>query len=90
LTTPGSESAPPGLIVYTRADCGYCLRLKGRLKKGAVSYEERPVEDDEEAVRFVESVNGGSTVVPTVVFADGHVATNPSWDEVAARLGRTA
>ncbi len=75
------------LVVYTRSDCGYCLRLKGKLRKADISYAERPVEDDEEAARYVESVNGGERIVPTVVFPDGRVATNPSWDDVAARMG---
>ncbi len=75
------------LVVYTRSDCGYCLRLKGKLRKAGVSYEERPVEEDEEAAQYVESVNDGQRIVPTVVFPDGRVATNPSWDDVAARMG---
>jgi mycoredoxin len=36
----------------------------------------------------VESVNGGNQTVPTVVFPDGTVMTNPSIAAVQAQLGR--
>ena len=39
-----------------------------------------------DAAAFVESVNGGSRTVPTLVFPDGSAATNPSLAEVRARL----
>ncbi len=32
------------------------------------------------------SVNEGNAVVPTVVFSDGSIATNPSLADVEARL----
>ncbi len=38
-------------------------------------------------VDFVESVNGGNRTVPTVLFADGTTATNPSLAEVRERVG---
>ncbi|HGM1823241.1 TPA: mycoredoxin Mrx1, partial [Neisseria gonorrhoeae] len=39
---------------------------------------------------FVGSVNGGNRTVPTVKFADGSTLTNPSADEVKAKLVKIA
>lgn len=39
-----------------------------------------------DAAVLVERINGGNRTVPTLVFPDGSAATNPSLDEVRARL----
>ena len=44
------------------------------------------IERDEAACEFVMSVNGGNQTVPTVVFPDGAVLTNPSAAQVKAQL----
>ena len=45
------------------------------------------IEDDPASAEFVGSVNGGNHVVPTVKFADGSTATNPSLSQVKKLLG---
>ena len=45
---------------------------------------------DPAAADFVGSVNGGNHVVPTVKFADGSTLTNPSANEVKAKLAALA
>ena len=44
------------------------------------------IEREPDAVAFVEQANGGNRTVPTVVFPDESVATNPSFSEVRQRL----
>ena len=48
------------------------------------------IERDPAAADFVMSVNGGNQTVPTVVFPDGSVMTNPSAAQVKAQLAASA
>ncbi|HUH52678.1 MAG TPA: mycoredoxin [Microbacteriaceae bacterium] len=66
--------------------CGYCKRLKVMLDHEGINYTEIDIEIDDEAANLVGSVNGGNHVVPTVLFADGSTATNPSLGEVKERI----
>jgi mycoredoxin len=44
------------------------------------------IERDEASASFVENANGGNQTVPTLLFPDGSVATNPTLDDVIERL----
>ncbi len=72
--------------MYSTSWCGYCRRLKMQLNDAGIDYTEIDIESDAEAAAFVESVNRGNQVVPTVVFADGSAATNPSLAEVQQHM----
>lgn len=78
------------LTMYTTVWCGYCLRLKRQLEREGIAFTEVDIELHPEAASFVESVNGGNQTVPTVVFPDGSVATNPSLAQVRDRLQASA
>ncbi len=89
----GKQDAPAGVVpgmgeltMYSTTWCGYCRRLKLQLDEAGIGYQEVDIETDSAAAAFVESVNRGNQVVPTVVFADGSAATNPSLAEVQQRL----
>ena len=73
--------------MYTTNWCGYCKRLKMGLKSAGIEWVEIDIEQDPSAAEFVGSVNGGNHVVPTVKFADGSTATNPSLSQVKKALG---
>lgn len=73
--------------MYSTTWCGYCRRLETQLKSAGIGYEVVNVEEVPGTAEYVEAVNGGNRVVPTVVFPDGTSATNPSLNEVKARLG---
>lgn len=75
------------LTMYTTSWCGYCARLKTGLKSLGVTWQEVDIELNPDAAEFVSSVNGGNKTVPTVLYADGSTATNPSIAEVKAKLG---
>ncbi|BDB61496.1 NrdH-redoxin [Rhodococcus sp. RDE2] len=77
----------PALTVYSTTWCGYCRRLKTQLDQNGIAYTEIDIESDPAAAEFVGSVNNGNHVVPTVKFADGSTATNPSLAEVQRALG---
>jgi mycoredoxin len=86
-TTAKGELVMAQLTMYSTVWCGYCQRLKAQLDREGISYDEVDVEDDLESAEYVMSVNGGNRVVPTVVFADGQVRTNPGINEVKSILG---
>lgn len=72
--------------MYTTTWCGYCRRLKTQLREAGIAYTEVDIENDPSAAEFVGSVNGGNHTVPTVKFADGSTATNPSLADIKNRL----
>ncbi|MDO4927467.1 MAG: mycoredoxin [Corynebacterium sp.] len=63
--------------IYATDWCPFCRRLRRDLDSNAIPYEIIDIEADEEAALWVESVNDGNRVVPTVRYSDGEVATNP-------------
>jgi mycoredoxin len=78
---------PAGAItMFSTSWCGYCKRLKSQLDSAGISYTEVNIEEVEGTASLVESLNGGNQTVPTVLFADGSSATNPSLALVASRL----
>lgn len=89
----GKGAAPRGVdpgmadfTIYSTTWCGFCRRLKTQLDGAGIAYDEVDIERDPEAASFVESVNRGNQVVPTLRFADGSTATNPSLAEVQAKI----
>ena len=74
------------VTLYTTQWCAFCRRLKSQLARDGIEVAEVDIERDEDAARFVISVNGGNMTVPTVVFPDGSALTNPSATQVKERL----
>lgn len=78
------------LTMYTTSWCGYCVRLKGQLKRAGIGFDEVNIEQVSGAAEIVERVNDGNQTVPTLVFADGSALTNPSVVQVSRRLEELA
>jgi len=74
------------LTMYSTTWCGYCRRLKLQLDEAGIAYREIDIERNRDAARFVEGVNGGNQVVPTLLYPDETTATNPSFAEVKKKL----
>lgn len=79
--------APGTVTMFTTTWCGYCRRLKSQMEREGLTWNEVDIEREPGGADFVRSVNGGNQTVPTLLFADGTSATNPSVEEVRARLG---
>jgi mycoredoxin len=75
------------LTMYSTQWCGYCQRLKAQLKRENIDFDEVDIEQDENAAKLVEKVNGGNRTVPTIVYEDGSAVTNPSLIQVKEKLG---
>ncbi|WP_150308530.1 mycoredoxin [Planctomonas psychrotolerans] len=74
------------ITMFSTSWCGYCKRLKSQLDRAGIGYTEVNIENVPGTAELVEAINGGNQTVPTVLFADGSSATNPSLAEVAARV----
>lgn len=83
-----TDTSTTTLTMYTTSWCGYCVRLKKMLERESISYAEVNIEQDEAAAELVMSVNSGNRTVPTLVFPDGSALTNPTIDQVRAKLER--
>lgn len=79
-----AEGALP--TIYTTSWCPFCASLRQGLARLGVEYTEIDIEENPEVATIVEGINGGNRTVPTVVYADGSTATNPTADEVAAKV----
>ena len=77
------------VTMYSTPWCGYCQRLKAQMTREGIEFTEVDIEQDPEAAAFVESVNGGNQTVPTLVFAEGSAATNPSLKQVQEKVSAT-
>lgn len=83
---PVLTPTPGTVTMFSTTWCGYCRRLKGQLDREGIPYREVDIENRPEAAQLVMSLNDGNQTVPTVLFADGSAATNPSLAEVKHRL----
>ena len=75
------------IIVYSTVWCPDCKRAKKFFGEQRVPYVNVDIEQDPEAMAFVEKVNHGMRSIPTIVFPDGSVMVEPSNAELAAKLG---
>ncbi|WP_069815639.1 mycoredoxin [Streptomyces sp. TP-A0874] len=58
----------PGTVtMYSTTWCGYCRRLKSQMDREGIAYTEINIEQDPESAKFVEQVNDGNQLVPTVL-----------------------
>jgi len=78
--TPAEQLGITGtdFVMFSTEWCGYCKRLKGQLNEVGITFREINIEQESQYASFVELVNGGNQVVPTLLFADGSSLTNPS------------
>jgi len=79
-----SEAA---ITVYGATWCPDCKRAKQFLGEQRVHYRWVDIEQEPEQVAFVEQVNDGKRIIPTIVFEDGSILVEPSNAELAAKLG---
>lgn len=84
--TSASEEANT-ILVYSTLWCSDCKRSKKFFGEQRIPYINIDIEQDPEAMAFVERVNNGMRIVPTIVFPDGDILVEPSNAQLAAKLG---
>ncbi len=75
------------VVVYGTAWCPDCKRAKQFLGEQRIHYHWVDIEQDPEAMAYVEEVNQGKRIVPTIVFPDGSILVEPSNAELAEKFG---
>lgn len=87
-TRPVSQPAPAADAIrfYATRWCGDCHRSKRVFEAVGVGYTYIDIEQDDDAARLVRQLNHGMRSVPTIVFPDGSVLTEPSNSQLEAKL----
>ena len=75
------------LTVYGAPWCPDCKRSKQFLGEQRIPYKWVDIDSDEEGRNYVQRVNDGKQIIPTIVFEDGSVLVEPTNAELAAKLG---
>ena len=75
------------ITMYGTLWCGDCKRAKKFLGEQRIRYDYVDVEQDADGLAFIEPVNNGKQIVPTIVFGDGGILVEPTNAELAAKLG---
>jgi mycoredoxin len=77
---------PTQIVMYSVAWCPDCRRARTFFEKHNIPYLEVDVDHDPQAATFVKDLNRGFRSVPTIIFPDGSVLTEPSIKELDAAL----
>ena len=75
------------IVIYGTSWCPDCKRSKQFFGDHRVRYQWVDIEQDSESMAYVEQINNGLRVVPTIVFPDGDILREPSNTELAEKLG---
>ncbi len=78
---------PSTIMVYGATWCPDCRRAKQFLGEQRIQYNNVDIDEDPRSVAFVEQVNGGRRMIPTIVFPDGQIVVEPTNAQLAEKLG---
>lgn len=82
-------TAPSQIVMYATEHCSDCLRAKSFFETNQIEYLKVNLEGNQEATEFVMEVNGGSRSVPTIIFPDGTILVEPSWEELKRKFSNS-
>jgi thioredoxin reductase (NADPH) len=82
-----TETPPAVILVYSTTWCPDCKQAKKFFGEQRVPYFNIDIEQDAEAMAYVERINNGKRIVPTIVFPDGDILVEPTNTQLAAKLG---
>lgn len=80
---------PAQIVMYTTQYCSDCLQAKRFFETNNIPYLCIGLEDNDEATNFVIQINNGNRSVPTIVFPDGSILVEPSWEELKAKFSNS-
>ena len=76
---------PAKIIMYSTQYCSDCTRAKVFFETNGIPFERVLIEGNHEATEFVMQLNHGYKSVPTIIFPDGTVLVEPTWQELAEK-----
>ena len=77
---------PAKIVMYSTQYCPDCLRAKAFFEANDISYLPVTIEGNQDATEFVMKMNNGYKSVPTIIFPDGTVLVEPSWQELREKV----
>jgi len=78
--------SPSQIVMYTTQVCGDCLRAKAFFQANNIKFLQIGIENDQRAAEFVSEINRGLHSVPTIIFPDGSVLSEPTWEELKEKI----
>ena len=75
------------LKMYGAPWCPDCRRAKEFLGELRVQYDWINVDHDPNGLKYVEQINNGKQIIPTILFPDGSILVEPTNAELAEKLG---
>lgn len=75
------------MTVYGAPWCPDCRLSKQFLGEQRISYDWVDIDLDEKGRAYVQQVNDGKQIIPTIVFEDGSILVEPTNAELALKLG---
>jgi thioredoxin reductase (NADPH) len=75
------------VVIYSTVWCPDCKRTKKFFGEQRVPYHNIDIEQDPEGMAFVEKVNHGKRIIPTIVCPDGTIMVEPTNAQLAEKLG---
>lgn len=79
---------PAQIVMYSTQYCPDCQRAKAFFEANDIPYTPVLLEGNPEATQFVIQMNNGYRSVPTIVFPDGSILVEPSWQELKAKISK--
>lgn len=73
---------PSRIVMYATEFCPDCHRAKVFFETNHIEYLRVGLEGNKEAIEFVMNINHGYRSVPTIIFPDGSVLTEPGVNEL--------
>jgi mycoredoxin len=64
---------PSQIVMYATEYCSDCRRAKAFFEANGIEYLRVGIEGNEEATKFIMTLNNGYQSVPTIIFPDGAV-----------------
>ena len=80
-------SDTPEITLYGNTWCGSSRRARLMFDQHHIPYRWVDIDRDENAAKYVESLNQGNRSVPTIVWPDGSILVEPSNEALATKLG---
>ena len=77
---------PAQIVMYSTQYCSDCVRARAFFDANNISYIPVMLEGNSAATEFVLKMNHGYRSVPTIVFPDGTVLVEPSWQELKEKV----
>lgn len=77
---------PSQIVMYATEYCSDCHRAKKFFEANNIPHLRVNLEGNREAAEFVMRLNNGMRSVPTIVFPDGSILVEPSWEELRQKF----